>query len=336
MTVSVPLLVAGKVDMFIDDLIDVFPVLPENLARKPHHVVPLAMHVTSRPHAGKWEPILRRAILSVPKLLKEGSPAEQQIVLGWLLDARRLLVSLPDDEHSAWLSTIERIITNKGCVKEDFDALEGQLNHAACVIPLARHFLTRVQAARNSQLEKKQEKMDQIVTKLALDNLVLWRELLKRSNVGTSMKLIVTRRPNQTCWSDSCPFGLGAFLLLSGRVWRLCTPKGSILHGSALINNLLEFIGKVVNVWLDFLESDPNDCIMSIRDITSAVGWLHNSSCLNIKLAAHEAHLMVARKGALLVLNAGCCLASQHIRGDLNTAANLLSFAGGLTRGGGK
>jgi hypothetical protein len=114
------------------------------------------MHVTSRPHAGKWEPILRRAILSVPKLLKEGSPAEQQIVLGWLLDhARRLLVSLPDDEHSAWLSTIERIITNTGSVKEDFNALEGQLNHAACVIPLARHFLTRVRAARNSKRNKK-------------------------------------------------------------------------------------------------------------------------------------------------------------------------------------
>ena len=39
-----------------------------------------------------------------------------------------------------------------------------------------------------------------------------------------------------------------------------------------------------------------------------------------------EAHLMIARHMALLVLDANCCLASQHIRGDLNTVADLLSF----------
>ena len=67
-------------------------------------MVPLAMHVTSRPHAGDKEPILRRAILSMMKLLMEGSPAEQEIVLGWLLVyTRRLLVStLPNDKYSAW------------------------------------------------------------------------------------------------------------------------------------------------------------------------------------------------------------------------------------------
>jgi hypothetical protein len=37
-----------------------------------------------------------------------------------------------------------------------------------------------------------------------------------------------------------------------------------------------------------------------------------------------------------LVLNASCCLASQHIRGDLNIIADLLSFSGGITCAGGK
>ena len=62
MAVLIPALEAGKVDVFIDDLIDTFPDSPENLARKPH-AVPLAMHVTSRPHAGDKELVLRRAIL---------------------------------------------------------------------------------------------------------------------------------------------------------------------------------------------------------------------------------------------------------------------------------
>ena len=57
MAAVIPALEAGKVDIFIDDLIDTFPDSPENLAGMPH-AVPLAMHVTSRPHAEDKEPIL--------------------------------------------------------------------------------------------------------------------------------------------------------------------------------------------------------------------------------------------------------------------------------------
>jgi hypothetical protein len=150
------------------------------------------------------------------------------------------------------------------------------------------------------------------------------------------MNLIVTRRPNRICWSDACPFGIGGFLLRSGRAWRIRIPSTSILYGSALINNLLEFLGMAINIWLECQEACDHDCILALGDNTSAVGWLHNSSRLDIKLAAHSAHLLVARHVALIVLNAGCCLASQHIQGDLNTVADLLSFAGSRTRAGGK
>jgi len=291
------------------------------------------MHVTSRPHAGEAEPILRRDILSLPKLLAEGAPAEQQIVLGWLLDTRRLRVSLPDDKYQAWVEAINGFIKSKGGAKEDLDTLEGQLNHAAYVIPLARHFLTRLRSAKNSRTNKKSWIK---LTLLLLADLELWIELLKRANVGISMNLIVTRRPNRLNWSDSCPFGLGGFLLKSGRAWRIRIPKDSILYGHPKINNLLEFLGMAVNIWLECLDADEQDCILSLGDNTSAVGWLHNSSRLNPKWAAHAAHLVVARHVALLVLNAGCCLASQHIQGDLNTVADLLSFSGDITRAGGK
>ena len=127
MTVIISALEAGKVDVFIDNLIDTFPDLPENLGRTPH-ADPLAMHVTSRPHAGDKEPILRQVILSMLKLLAEGSPAEQHIVLVRLLDTCRLLVSLPDDKNAAWTETIARIVREKRCTKGDLDTLEGQLN----------------------------------------------------------------------------------------------------------------------------------------------------------------------------------------------------------------
>jgi hypothetical protein len=56
----------------------------------------------------------------------------------------------------------------------------------------------------------------------------------------------------------------------------------------------------------------------------------------NTKWAAHSAHLIAARKVAQLVLDADCCLASQHLKGDLNFVADPLPFAGSRARAGGK
>ena len=136
-------------------------------------------------------------------------------------------------------------------------------------------------------------------------------ELLRQANAGISMNLVVTRKPSRICWSVSRPFGLKGFLLRSGQAWRLRIPEDSVLYGSAPINSILEFLRMAVNVWLECMESDAQDCILSIGDNTSALGWLHNSS--HVKLAAHEAHLMIVRRVAILVLDANCCLASQHI-----------------------
>jgi hypothetical protein len=118
MTVSVPPIITGRVDGFIDDLINVFLDTAANCQRQPH-VVPLVMFVTSRPHAGdKHEPIQRRAILLLEELLLEGAPAEIQIVLGWLLDTHRLLVALPDDKYNAWTLVIDEIVLKRHCTKQ--------------------------------------------------------------------------------------------------------------------------------------------------------------------------------------------------------------------------
>ena len=143
------------------------------------------MHITSRPHAGDREPILRQAILSLLKLLIEGSPAKQQIVLGWLLDTRSLLESLPSDKYSAWLATIESVIKDKGYTKGDLKTLEGQLNHAAYVIPLARHFLTLLRAACNLRSNKKAQ--INLTSPVLADLVLYYMELLRRANVGISM-----------------------------------------------------------------------------------------------------------------------------------------------------
>ena len=161
-------------------------------------------------------------------------------------------MSLISDKYSAWLATIEKIIKEKGCTKGDLGTLEGQLNHAVYGISLARHFLARLRTARNSRSNKKAQIN---LTSPILADLILWMEFLRQASTGISMNLIVSQRPNRTCWSDdSCPFGLSGFLLHSGRVWRLRIPKGNVLlYGSASINNLLEFLGMAINV-LSILE----------------------------------------------------------------------------------
>ena len=66
---------------------------------------------------------------------------------------------------------------------------------------------------------------------------------------GISMNLIVTQRPNIVCWSNSCPFRLeDSCCALVVPMETIKIPGSSVLCGSALINNLLEFLGMAVNV----------------------------------------------------------------------------------------
>jgi hypothetical protein len=331
MAVLVPVTEGGIVDGFIDDLISVFLDSPSNLVRHTQ-AVPLAMHITSRPHAGDTEePVPRRAILSSAKLEAEGSPAEVQIVLGWQIDTRRLLISLPADKFTAWTRELIELRNTKGsCLRVDLEALVGRLNHTAGVIPQARHFLSRIrntlgkEGSRNRRVKLGPE---------AKADMVLWEKFLKSATGGISINLLVTRRPNRICWSDACPYGIGGYSL-SGFAWRIQIPQSSVLHGSKKINNLLEFIGMAVNIWLSCQESDTDhDCILAIGDNTSAIGWLHNTARLDPTWAAHDAHLVVAQKVATLLMENSCCIASQHLKGELNLVADWLSFVGSAGRG---
>ena len=284
------------------------------------------MHVTSRPHAGNSEePISRRNILSLPKLLAEGTPDERQIVLGWLIDTHLLLILLPKDKFSTWMADLLRFIRRQRCSHEELDTLIGRLNHTAAIIPLSRHFLGRLreridrEAFRKATITFSQDE---------IKDLMLWKRLLVKAADGISLNLVVARSPSRVCWSDACPFGMGGYSA-SGRAWRIRIPPSSPLYGHPKINNLLEFLAMVVNVWLEIEDSsDDHHCILALGDNTSAIGWLFTSSKFPSSSLAHKAHLMVARQLATLVLKNDHCLASQHLKGELNVVADFLSFDG--------
>ena len=82
-----------------------------------------------------------------------------------------------------------------------------------------------------------------------------------------------------------------------------------------------------INIWLECEGPDSNQkCILAIGDNTSAIGWLHNTSRLDPTWAAHDAHLVVSRKIAKILMDKQSCIASQHLKGELNVVADWLSF----------
>jgi hypothetical protein len=327
LAVSIPTTVTARTDSFIDDLIRVFLDTPLNREREPH-TVPLAIHVTSRPHMGEAEPVKRRGLLSAPKLIAEGTPAEEQIVLGWLLDTRRLLIMLPADKFEAWSSDIRTLIQDRRGTFGTLESTIGRLNHVAYVIPLARHFLNRL---RLRILNRRHAKQHLSLGNDEIEDLDLWLFLLAQARDGISLNRITIRQPSKICWSDSCPFGLGGFSL-SGQAWRIQIPESSPIYGVDIANNVLEFLAMMVAIWLLLLECDDSDqdCIMALGDNTSAIGWLYKSSRLPPDSPYYKPVQLISRKLARLVTASSHCLASQHIQGEQNTVSDLLSFAGNV------
>ncbi|WP_317201517.1 hypothetical protein [Janthinobacterium sp.] len=91
----------GLIDVFLDDIISVFPALSDENVDRCTLAALLAMEVTSRPRL-KFEILPRDDMLAIDKAHAEATPAEVAIVLGWLVNTRKLIMSLPDDKHQAW------------------------------------------------------------------------------------------------------------------------------------------------------------------------------------------------------------------------------------------
>jgi hypothetical protein len=104
----------GMVDVFIDDIISVFPALSQSHVEKCSQAALLALDAASRPVLPD-EPLPRDHMLATDKVLAEGTPAELQIILGWQLNTRRLLMSLPDNKHTAWQRDITGVLRSAEC-----------------------------------------------------------------------------------------------------------------------------------------------------------------------------------------------------------------------------
>ena len=135
----------------------------------------------------------------------------------------------------------------------------------------------------------------------------LWNSLLKQAHEGISLNGLTLRNPTRWGFSDSCPQGLGGYTH-NGRAWRLAVDPNSLIYQNDSTNNVLEFLGLAITLWLSLEECSElglkDEVILILSDNTSAIAWFFKTS-LPTDSAYFEAVTFIARKLAKLVLESG-------------------------------
>jgi hypothetical protein len=325
LAIGIPTSVTARTDSCIDDLIRVFLDTVENRRLQPH-VVPLAVHVSNRPNAGGDEPITRRENLSGTKVEAKGTPAEVQIVLGWEIDIRRLLMRLTFDKSVAWTCDLSAVVQAGRATLAELHTLVGRLNHASYVILLARHFLGRLRQPLHINQSANQHLS---FSKEEVADLHLWTKFLLSAHQGISLNNLTLWQPSQIGLSDSCPFGMGGFTW-TGHAWRLRVPSEYLLHGVSEANNVLEFLAMAITIWMVLIDCAERalheESVLALGDNTSAIGWIFRSSRLDPYFPYFRPVQLIARKIAELLLDSPQSLCAQHIKGAHNHVPDWRSF----------
>jgi hypothetical protein len=111
----------GTADVFLDDIFSAIPQLDgDSPGDRGAQAALLALDVLGQPllpDNGESLPrdeVLAIGNLAIGKAIAKGTPAERFIVLGWMIDTRRLLISLPTNKFTAWTANINNILLSKG------------------------------------------------------------------------------------------------------------------------------------------------------------------------------------------------------------------------------
>ena len=117
MSVNVPVGKNGKTNVYVDDFITIGPDLDESLDRIIK--APATVIHAIADNSINSNQIPRDNILAIDKMKAEGAAEERKICLGWMLDTRRLLVSLPDHKTIGWKSQIDSLLKQKSASEKN-------------------------------------------------------------------------------------------------------------------------------------------------------------------------------------------------------------------------
>ena len=319
LAVILPVEDQGKIDAFLDDLITVGLDSETNRLRL-KGAVALAVDAMSR-RVHPDEPLPRGPMLNAKKLAAEGALEETKIVLGWKLDSRRLLISLPTHKFIAWTSQIKELIRTKKTTAKTLETILGRMTNASTILPMARHFLSRLRFFHTKMHLYKTYTLNRTM----ISDLEICLKLLEKTEKGVSLNAIVFRLPTRCYYEDACPRGLGGWNHL-GEFYDFHIPE--VLLNRAHINDL-EFLASLIHPWMDIIRGKlkRGDCFLAMGDSTTATGWLHRSRYREEgeRTEHHIARLKIARKLAELVIENELILYSQWFPGKDNVIADSLS-----------
>ena len=322
---ALPLLVDPCVDeyggseVFIDDIFSAFLDLSQDHIDRGQFSPLLAIETLSRP-SHEHKPLPRDDLLALEKAVAEGTPNEMLIVLGWELNARKLLVILPFYKAQDWSTQVTKLIVHGSHLvsHKELDTLVGRLQHIASVFYPSSHFLGRLRSA----LQKAEQHGSTRLNKNHKHDLQLWLSFIAYAHSGVSMNLLTFRVPTRFKRTDACGYGLGGYDLKTGRAWRWIIPTH--LQGLRHIN-FLEFLAAVTGILLDSFEDPPQagDSYLSGTDNMSTMGWLRKSNFDDT--ADHEAHMNLARFLALWLIHNKVGLLSHWLAGEDNGVSDRCS-----------
>jgi hypothetical protein len=118
LSVLVPQNDNGNIDIYIDDSIGIAPDIGDTPSRV-SRAIPLAIWMLSRPLSDN-DVIPRRDMISLKKLHAEGQMSEIKTILGWSINTKKLIISLPDHKTKDWHIDINKLMTAK---KASFQSL---------------------------------------------------------------------------------------------------------------------------------------------------------------------------------------------------------------------
>ena len=173
LSVDVPCTLAGKADVFIDDIIACAVHLGDNLERikaAPCTVI----HAIAHQAEGETH-LQRQNFISEDKNEAKGAPEEVKICLEWVIDTRQLLVSLPEHKFIAWSREVELIRTSQNAGSKQLQSMLGRLETIASIITPMGHFLNNI---RSLQIKSERKGHAVRITKETKEDMILASKFL--------------------------------------------------------------------------------------------------------------------------------------------------------------
>ena len=308
---------APKAEVYIDDLFNSY--LLRDIDRG-SAILPFILFLLGRPTCPD-DPIERDDVLSISKFLAEATPSEVKTILGWVVDTRRMLLSLPAHKVKGWITSIQHMIDNPTKVShKSLETLIGRLNHCGYLIPQARHFLGRLRTAKHYASKKRFITL----TDSQLDDLRLWIHFLESAGRGIDFNLLTHRHPTHVSRVDACEHGIGGYSLITGKGWRFELPVHLRQRASL---NALEYMATYIQIAMEAATTGlpPRSVILTGTDSTSAAGWLRHSGFDDDKKSTDLLPLRISRALATLLIDSKATLYSKWFPGRENDVADILS-----------